>query len=205
MDLIMVLGPMKSGKSFDLISYFAPLKYSDIKFGLFQSVRNVRDEGVRSRNGNTLHSQKINSLKTIVDCDYQVIGIDEIHMFDDEESDNIHALLKKGVKVIVAGLDTDYRGRLIDIISRLMALGPREIRHKRAVCEHCRTTDAVYTQVYYLDKPIIGGMPSVIPEDGTFSYKPVCRHCFIQDKKAGEFTIPHNITNYLDSIKLYQN
>jgi len=37
MELILILGPMKSGKSFDLISYFMPLKYTNINFSLYQA------------------------------------------------------------------------------------------------------------------------------------------------------------------------
>jgi thymidine kinase len=50
---------MKSGKSYDLISYFAPLKYTTIPHVLYQSQRNVRDEQVTSRNGVALAAQKI--------------------------------------------------------------------------------------------------------------------------------------------------
>lgn len=58
MNLTLILGPMKSGKSYELISLFAPLNYTKLKFGLYQSERNVRDSFVASRNGVQLGSGK---------------------------------------------------------------------------------------------------------------------------------------------------
>lgn len=179
MEITLILGPMKSGKSFDLISYFAPLKYTKKKYALFHSQRNVRDKQIESRNGVLLEAKKISSFKDILDEDYEVIGIDEIHMFNPDEADNIRKLIHKGVKVVAAGLDMDYKGELFKIVQRLLELGPVEVKYRRAVCEDCFDDSAVYTQVYKNDNPITEGMPPVIPDDGTFTYAPVCRHCFV--------------------------
>ena len=59
MSLTLILGPMKSGKSYDLISYFAPLRYTDIPFAVYQCKKNVRDVAVQSRNGSLLDAKKI--------------------------------------------------------------------------------------------------------------------------------------------------
>ena len=81
MDLTLILGPMKSGKSFDLISHFAPLQYTDISFGLFQSARNQRDATIFSRTGSSLAATKLASLAALLDQEYEIVGIDEVHMF----------------------------------------------------------------------------------------------------------------------------
>ena len=180
MDLTLILGPMKSGKSFDLISYFAPLKYTDIPFALYQSSRNVRDAQISSRNGMALEAKKINSLHDIAADAVSVVGIDELHMFDPKEFDALAALLKKGVKVVGAGLDLDYKGKMFEIIKNLLELGPKEVKYKRAVCEICRKPQAVYSQVFNSGAPVTAGMPPVIPDDGTFTYQPVCHACFIR-------------------------
>ena len=179
MDLTLILGPMKSGKSFDLISYFAPLKYTDIPHILYQSSRNVRDEHISSRNGVVIEARKVSSLADALDKNFSVVGIDELHMFDPKDVAVVAQLLKKGVKVIGAGLDTDYKGKMFDIVKALLELGPKEVRHKRAVCELCRQPSAVYSQVFSAGIPLTGGMPPVIPDDGTFTYQPVCRNCFV--------------------------
>jgi thymidine kinase len=180
MELTLILGPMKSGKSFELISYFAPLKYTDISYALFQSARNERDNNIASRNGANIEARKISSLHEALNEDLKIVGIDELHMFAPEDVAAIDALLKKGVKVIASGLDTDYRGKMFDVIRNLLELGPKEVRYKRAVCEVCKKPSAVYSQVLNQGEPITEGMPSVLPDDGTYTYMAVCRDCFVK-------------------------
>jgi len=157
MDLILILGPMKSGKSFDLISEFSALQYTDISFGLYQSARNVRDEAIWSRNGNTLKAQKLTTLFEIAESDKEIIGIDEIHMFSPDDAPAVRTLLLKGKKVIISGLDTDYKGKMFEIIQSLLELGPKEVRYKRAVCEVCRRPNATYTQIFQKWRAGFGG------------------------------------------------
>ncbi len=173
---------MKSGKSFDLISYFAPLQYTNIPHVLYQSNRNVRDEHISSRNGVIIKAKKINSLSEALDENFSVVGIDELHMFDPKDVATVAELLNRGIKIVAAGLDMDYRGKMFDIVKGLLELGPKEVRYKRAVCELCRQPSAVYSQVFTKGLPLTAGMPSIIPDDGTFTYQPVCRHCFVSAK-----------------------
>ena len=170
---------MKSGKSFDLISYFAPLRYTDIPHILYQSSRNVRDEHISSRNGVVIEAKKVSTLSEALEKNYTVVGIDELHMFDPKDVAVVSELLNRGVKVIAAGLDLDYRGKMFEIVKGLLELGPKKVRYKRAVCELCRQPAAVCSQVFNKGVPITEGMPPVIPDDGTFTYQPVCRKCFV--------------------------
>jgi thymidine kinase len=178
MELILILGPMKSGKSFELISNFAPLKYTKINFGLFQSSRNVRDNGISSRNGISLNAQKVQSLSEIMDKDLQVVGIDEVHMFEECEAENIKKLMQKGVRLVISGLDMDCYGQMFPIVKKILELGPKEVRYKRAVCEVCGQPTAVYTQILNNGEAVLTGLPSVVPDDGTYTYKPMCACCF---------------------------
>ncbi len=178
MQLTLILGPMKSGKSYELISHFAPLRYTEIPFALYQPVKNVRDQQIQSRNGALIEGRKINRLSEINIDDADVIGIDEFHMFGDQDMDVIEKLLRAGKTVIISSLDTDYRGWLFANVSKLFAMGPKSVTFRRAVCEKCKIPDAVYTQIFEGDKPVLGGMPASIPDDGSFSYIPMCRLCF---------------------------
>ena len=180
MELILILGPMKSGKSFDLISHFAPLQYTDIPFELYQSARNVRDAEIWSRNGISLKAKKVHDLSETLQSDAKVIGIDEVHMFEEDNATYVDELLKRGVKVIVSGLDTSYQGNMFGIVKRLLELGPTEVTYRKSVCEECRVPNAIYTQVFKDNKPLFKGDP-VLPEDGTYIYKPVCRNCFVRE------------------------
>jgi len=175
---------MKSGKSYELISHFAPLQYTEIPFGLFQSARNVRDTQVQSRNGTGLDAIKIASVGDIPDFTYQIIGIDEFHMFAPEDILHVDKLIKQGTKVVISSLDTDYQGKLFETVSGLLELGPKEVKFKRAVCEKCKNPEAVYSQIFKEKSPLLEGMPPVIPDDGTFMYMPVCRHCFTRKQTA---------------------
>lgn len=181
-DFTLVLGPMKSGKSFDLISFFMPLQYSDIWFVLYQPDKNVRDNGIRSRNGPELKAHKIKDFSELLVLKHDIIGLDEIHMFEPNNVSVIGDLLKRGVSIFACGLDMDYRGKMFPVIKCLLELGPTKVVYKRAVCEGCGAYSAVYTQVYENNKPVLESLPSVLPEDGTYEYKPLCRLCFVGKK-----------------------
>ncbi|MCK4386898.1 MAG: hypothetical protein KAV41_02340 [Candidatus Pacebacteria bacterium] len=180
--LIVILGPMKGGKSFETIGRFMPLKYTDISFGLFQPKRNVRDEQIQSKNGNIIPSQKISNLNELLNKNLDIIGIDEIHMFEENEIQAIETLLKrKNQQIIMSGLDTDYIGKMFPVIRKILELGPNKIIYKRAVCEVCKKMEAVYTQIFdKTGKPVLDKLPPVVPDDGSYIYKPVCRNCFIR-------------------------
>jgi len=181
MNLTLILGPMKSGKSFDLISRFAHLKYAQIPFALFNSARNTRDKNVFSRNGNLeLEAKKIRDFNEIEPGNLKIIGIDEIHMFDEKDTLVINNFLKQGIDVVACGLDTDYRGQIFPIIKKLFELGPKKVIYKRAVCESCKIPEAVYTQILKDGQAIFEGLPAVVPEDGSYVYRPLCRNCFVK-------------------------
>ena len=180
MKLTVILGPMKSGKSFDLISLFSPLKYSPSKYALYQPKRNVRDKGIESRSGLFIDAEKVETLEKIANEKLSFIGIDEMHMFHPEDVQYIEQALKNGADVIVSGLDLDYKGELFPVIKKLLELAPNEVRYKRAVCDNCKEFSATHTQVYNKGVPIAHGMPPSIPDDGTHTYGSLCRNCFVR-------------------------
>ena len=186
MELILILGPMKSGKSFVLISYFMPLTYTNINFSLYQPIKNKREDDVWSRNGVSIKAEKINSLKEILNNKDKIIGIDEIHMFPPEDVMVISELLEKKKKIIVSGLDMDYKGNMFPVVKKLFELGPKEVKYKRAVCEICKKPEAIYTQIYKNNKPVLNGLPSVFSDNGKYTYAPVCRNCFVNNKQRNQ-------------------
>jgi len=182
MDLFLILGPMKSGKSLEMIGQFTSLKYTNIPFGLYQPKRDTRNGNIWSRTGIELNSQKIDSLKEMLVKNEQIVGIDEIHMFQESDVSVIHELLNRGTKVFLSGLDMDYRGEMFNIIKKILEISPKEVKYKKAVCELCKDPNAAYTVISKDDKIILDGIPSVVPEDGTYKYIPVCRKCFYNIK-----------------------
>lgn len=189
MPLTLILGPMKSAKSLDLASHMLPFTYTKLTYGVFNPRKNVRDgKNIRSRAGIRLPAIKIKSLAEIYELDPrpEYIGIDEIHMFHENDAKVVANLLAENHTIYASGLDLDYQGVMFPIIQNLLSLGPREVRFKRAVCEYCRKPDAIFTQVYEWGEPVLSGRPSVIPDDktGRYTYKPVCRHCFKRSEEA---------------------
>jgi thymidine kinase len=178
MELTLILGPMKSGKSFELINHFMFLEKKNVSFGLYQSLRNVRDKKIWSRDGIEINAGKIDSLSEIKRENVEVVGVDEIHMFPAEDVGIIKDLLERGVKVIIAGLDTDYQGKMFSIVRKLLDLKPGKVEYKKAICEICWKEEAIYTQIFKDKEFILDGLPPVVPDDGTYTYKPVCKNCF---------------------------
>ncbi len=178
MSLTAILGPMKSGKSSELIARVAPQKIAGKKIFSGQSSRHIRDNGIESRLGFRLEALPLDHIDISQVEGNDVIAIDEIHMFSAQDIVTLNTLRDR-VTVIVSGLDLDYRGRLIPAIQALFELKPDEIIYKFAVCENCQALDAGFTQIFFKDgQPVTKGLPPVVPEDGSYVYKAICYRCF---------------------------
>jgi len=186
MELVLILGPMKSGKTLDLIGYFSFLQHTTKPFLLIQPMRNVRDEQIHTRHGIAMEAVKV---KKLADADVNgsvIVGIDEMHMFHEEDADTVERWLQEGRKVVISSLDTDHQGRLFPVVKRLLEMGPKEVRYRRAACDVCKCPEAVYTQVMRNNEPLTEDFPPSVPDDGTFQYKSVCRKCFIRPGRSPE-------------------
>jgi thymidine kinase len=181
MDLTVILGPMKSGKSLELISLMSPLAYTATPFRVYQSDRHVRDNEVKSRIGASMPTSKVRDLESLLDDDVQVVGVDEIHMFQPSDVESIKWLLSKGTRVVVSGIDLDHRGKMFDVVKAVLELGPEKVIYRRSVCDVCHEFTAVNTQVLKDSKPFIEdlGESRALPADGTYTYEARCRKCFV--------------------------
>lgn len=181
MSLTVILGPMKSGKSLELISLLSPLQYTRVTHRVYQSDRHVRDVNVTSRSGGQLPTVKASSLTGALDADLDVVGVDEVHMFDVADIAIVKALLARGTRVVAAGIDLDHRGALFAPVRALFELAPDVVTYRRAVCDVCREFAATHTQVLTATGPFLTplGRSEALPDDGTFSYESRCRVCFV--------------------------
>lgn len=179
-----VLGPMKSGKSLELISLLSPLQYTRVRHRIYQSARHVRDTGVTSRSGGVLTTTKTLSLAAALDEDLDVVAVDEVHMFDVADVEVVDRLLRRGTRVVVAGIDLDHRGELFAPVRALLELGPDAVTYRRAVCDVCRDFSATHTQVLCDGVPFLEhlGGSEALPDDGTFTYEARCRTCFVRPR-----------------------
>jgi len=175
----MILGPMKSGKSLELLARTAPYEYTEKKVLYVQPEANTRDAGIRSRLGINATALSVRSLHD-VDRPFDVISVDEVHMFDENDAAAVDAWLQNGKNVIASGLDLDYRGKLLPIIIRLLELKPEENISKLAVCDTCKEYRAPFTQILQNNVPILDGISSVTVDDGSFEFQARCRGCFVK-------------------------
>ena len=105
--------------------------------------------------------------------DYDVVGIDEAQFFNDSLLLACRALAKNRTRVIVAGLDTDYKGQPFGPMPLIMCESDY-LDKLTAICMKCGK-DATYTQRITSDTQQV-----VIGE--TDAYEARCRKCFIPPK-----------------------
>ncbi|MEJ8553984.1 thymidine kinase [Tepidibacter sp. Z1-5] len=176
-----VIGPMYSGKSEELIRILKRSKIAKQNVVAFKPAIDNRysDEDVVSHSGASITAIPIKSAKEIydhIDSDTQVVGIDEIQFFEDEVVDIAISLADKGIRVIAAGLDMDFKGEPFGPTPRLLAVA-EFVQKLQAVCMVCgnpahRTQRLINGQPAKYDDPII-------LVGATESYEARCRKCHV--------------------------
>lgn len=179
MGLTLIIGPMKSGKSLELIARVAPYEFADKKVLYIQSNKDVRDKGITSRIGLNTNATQVASLADVKNG-VDVIGIDEVHMFPISDARIIEKWVRADKQVFVTGLDLDYSATLQPMIKKILELKPNNIIIKKAVCECCHKYRAQFTQILHNGEAVLGGLPPVVPEDGTYVYQARCRKCYVR-------------------------
>ena len=120
-----VCGSMFSGKTEELIRRMRRAKYANLDVIIFKPTVDKRDkkDAVVSHNDTTIDCKTIKHASEIYKIvkDSKVIGIDEAQFFDDEIVEVCNSLANHGVRVIVAGLDMDYKGIPFKNMANLMA------------------------------------------------------------------------------------
>ena len=97
------------------------------------------EEEVVSHNGTKVIAIPVESSKDIwayISDEYDVIGIDEAQFFDEGIVDVVQRLANHGFRVIVAGLDQDFRGEPFGPMPTLMAMA-EQVTKLQAVCQVC--------------------------------------------------------------------
>ncbi len=132
-----ICGSMFSGKTEELIRRLKRAKFAKQKVEIFKPQIDTRydEEHVVSHDENLIHSTPVPSASNIPlmahDCD--VVGIDEAQFFDDEIVNVCNDLANRGVRVIVAGLDMDFKGKPFGPMPNLMATA-EYVTKVHAVC-----------------------------------------------------------------------
>ena len=169
-----VVGPMFSGKSEELIRRLRRAEIARQRVQIFKPAIDSRYAAneIVSHSGHLIPSDNVSKASDILEkmqSRTEVVGIDEAQFLGDEVLEICVKLADFGKRVIVAGLDTDYRGRPFEPMPRLLAIA-EEITKLLAICVRCGNL-AVHTQrLVESDELIVVG--------ATGQYEARCRRCF---------------------------
>ena len=173
-----ICGSMFSGKTEELIRRMKRARFAKQKVEIFKPAIDVRysDEDVVSHDHNIIPSTPIDSSDSILllSSDTDVVGIDEAQFFDNRLPNVCNELANRGVRVIVAGLDMDYKGVPFGPIPALCAIAD-DVTKVHAICVKCGALAYVSHRLVANDKRVLLGE--------TEEYEPLCRDCY---RKAEE-------------------
>ncbi len=168
-----ICGSMFSGKTEELIRRLRRAQIARLTVEIFKPRTDTRfdETAVVSHNANSIQSTPVDNSSAILllGSDVQVVGIDEAQFFDEELPNVCTILANRGVRVIVAGLDMDFKGNPFGPMPALMAIA-ESVTKVHAVCVVCGNP-ALYSY-------------RIVPGEGTIllgekeSYEPRCRTCF---------------------------
>ncbi len=175
---------MFSGKSEELIRRVRRTQFAKQAVEVFKPAIDNRysEEAVVSHNGTSVMAQPISDSLTILDKvskETDVVAIDEVQFFDDNIVEVVQKLANRGYRVIVAGLDQDFRGEPFGQVPRLMAIA-ESVTKLQAVCASCGSP-ASRTQRLIDGEPASYDDP-IILVGASESYEPRCRHCHVVKK-----------------------
>lgn len=168
-----ICGSMFSGKTEELIRRLKRAQFANQKIEIFKPAVDKRysEEDVVSHD---LHKEPCTSVKEPrkmlnVSADVRVVGIDEAQFYDDSIVEVAQTLANRGVRVIVAGLDTDYLGKPFGPMPALMAIA-EDVQKVHAICVKCGNLANHSHRLSKSKKLVVLGEKDV--------YEPLCRECF---------------------------
>ena len=174
-----ICGPMFAGKSEELIRRIKRLEYAKKKILVFKPAMDVRyssDEVVSHSNlkAKSIAIKESKDILDYLDSSTFAIAVDEVQFLDKGIIDLSQKLALKGIRVILGGLDTDFRGEPFPITASLMTIA-EDVLKLTAICVVCGAP-ATKTQRIINGKPAHYSDP-IIKVGAAEAYEPRCRHC----------------------------
>lgn len=146
-----ICGSMFCGKTEELIRKLVRAKIAKLKVRAYKPLIddrfNDKDE-LTSHSGASFLAKRVNGSLEIEDdigVDTQVVGIDEAQFFDKGIVPLIKKLRKMGIRVIVSGLDMDFKGEPFGPMPAILALA-ESVEKLKAICHKCDKENASFTQ-----------------------------------------------------------
>ena len=132
-----ICGSMFSGKTEELLRRVKRAKIAKQKIKIFKPKKDVRydKKKVISHDQNSIKSKPVSDSRKIIKLSekFEVIGIDEAQFFDDSIVEVCNELANQGKRVIVSGLDMDYKGKPFGPMPNLLAIA-EYVTKVHAVC-----------------------------------------------------------------------
>jgi len=169
-----ICGPMFSGKSEELIRRIRRAQIARQRVQLFKPKLDDRysEDEIVTHSQQRLPSTPVSSSLAILDRledKTEVVGIDEAQFFDENITEVCNRLANLGKRVIVAGLDMDFRGEPFEPIPRLMAVA-EYVTKQLAICMCCgNPANHTYRLTDDPQKIVVGSQDT---------YEARCRQCF---------------------------
>ncbi len=168
-----VCGSMFSGKTEELIRRLRRAQFANQNIAIFKPAIDKRysDVEVVSHDFHKITSTPIDRAGRMLEvgAEVQVVGVDEAQFFDESLVDVCQQLADRGVRVIVAGLDTDYMGVPFGPIPKLMAVA-EDVQKVHAICVKCGNLANHSHRLSKSRDLVLLGEKDV--------YEPLCRSCF---------------------------
>lgn len=168
-----ICGSMFSGKTEELIRRMKRAQFAHQKVEIFKPAIDTRysDDDVVTHEGVAIHSTPVDNSSSILllgnECD--VIGIDEAQFFDENLVSVCNELASKGIRVIIAGLDMDFRGIPFGPMPALCAVAD-DVTKVHAICVRCGALAYVSHRKVQEEKRVLLGEVN--------EYEPLCRVCY---------------------------
>jgi len=173
-----ICGSMFSGKTEELIRRLKRAKIARQKVEIFKPVIDVRysETEVVSHDENSIRSTPVYSSSNILllTGDVDVVGIDEAQFFDHNLVEVCQQLANQGIRVIVAGLDMDFKGIPFGPMPQLMAIS-EYVTKVHAICMHCGGLAQFSHRKGQEEKQVLLGEKD--------NYEPLCRECYNKTHK----------------------
>lgn len=175
-----IAGVMFSGKSEELIRRVRRALIARRRIQVFKSHLDARYAGlftIASHDGRTIEAVPTDSAAEIyrqIGNDTEVVAVDEVQFLDHGIVEVATLLAERGVRVILAGTDTDFRGLPFGAMGSLMAIA-EEVTKLRAICVICG-------ELACRNQRLVDGQPApwqapIIQVGGAEAYEARCRHC----------------------------
>ena len=168
-----VCGSMFSGKTEELIRRMKRAKFAKQKVEIFKPAIDTRysDVDVVSHDQNAIQSTPVDNSSSILllSSDIDVVGIDEAQFLDMGLIEVCNELASRGIRVIVAGLDLDFKAQPFGPMPQLCAIAD-EVTKVHAICVRCGSLAYVSHRIVAGDKQVMLGEKD--------EYEPLCRECY---------------------------